>query len=75
MNKKILSLILCLILALSVVFAVSCGGNDPVDTNSDTSTDTGSENSCIILDLWYNKQNGYIATTKIHQNNGVIIFR
>ena len=45
MNKKILSLILCLILALSVVFAVSCGGNDPVDTNSDTSTDTGSENT------------------------------
>ncbi len=53
MNKKILSLVLCMLLVLVAVFAVSCG-NDNTDTgtntdtndtstgtNTDTNTDTG----------------------------------
>ena len=43
MNKKILSIILCLLLALTLVFAISCGGGDEpaeTDTNKDTNTNT-----------------------------------
>ena len=54
MNKKLLSVLLCVLLALAAIFVVSCG-NDSTDTgtssgdtndtstgtNTDTDTDTG----------------------------------
>lgn len=79
MNKKLLSVLLCVLLALAAIFVVSCG-NDSTDTgtssgdtndtstgtNTDTSTDTGTvtPTECTVVFVLGNGEEDVSMTIK-----------